>query len=153
METFSALQAICAWKSPALGKFPTQRPVTRSFDVFFDLRLNKRLSKQSWGWWFETPSHTLWRHRRHMVLLLFSCHFYCSYVGNTKDFFIFSRVTSLELYNQVTVTQMDMDKTDLYLITNNAKMRGMRKLLRMNGTWNMLAYAVQEGETSVNKHH
>ena len=40
----------------------SQRPVTRSFDVFFDLRLNKRLSKQSWGWWFETPSHPLWRH-------------------------------------------------------------------------------------------
>ena len=39
-----------------LGEFPTQRPVTRSFDVFFDLRLNKRLSKQPWGWWFETPS-------------------------------------------------------------------------------------------------
>ena len=35
------------------GEFPTQRPVTRSFDVFFDLRLNKRLSKQSWGWWFH----------------------------------------------------------------------------------------------------
>ena len=43
------------------GEFPTQRPVTRSFDVFFDLRLNKRLSKQSWGWWFETPSWSLWR--------------------------------------------------------------------------------------------
>ena len=28
------------------GEFPTQRPVKRSFDVFFDLRLNKRLSKQ-----------------------------------------------------------------------------------------------------------
>ena len=40
---------------------PTQRPVTRSFDVFFDLRLNKRLSKQPWGWWFETPSRSLWR--------------------------------------------------------------------------------------------
>ena len=39
-----------------------RRPVTRSFDVFFDLRLNKRLSKQSWGWWFETPSSSLWRH-------------------------------------------------------------------------------------------
>ena len=38
------------------GEFPTQRPVTRSFDVYFDLRLNKRLSKQPWGWWFETPS-------------------------------------------------------------------------------------------------
>ena len=42
--------------------WPSQRPVTRSFDVFFDLRLNKRLSKQSWGWWFETPSRSLWRH-------------------------------------------------------------------------------------------
>ena len=40
----------------------TQRPVTRSFDVSFDLRLNKRLSKQWWGWWFETPSWSLWRH-------------------------------------------------------------------------------------------
>ena len=43
------------------GEFPTQRPVTRSFDVFFDLRLNKRLSKQPWGWWFETQSWSLWR--------------------------------------------------------------------------------------------
>ena len=62
METFSALQAICAWTSPVPGEFPAQRPVTRSFDVFFDLRLNKRLSKQSWGWWFETLSCPLWRH-------------------------------------------------------------------------------------------
>ena len=44
------------------GEFPAQRPVTRSFDVFCDLRLNKQLSKQCWGWWFETPSHPLWRH-------------------------------------------------------------------------------------------
>ena len=57
----SALLAICAGNSPVTGEFPAQRPVTRSFDVFFDLRLNKRLSKQSWGWWFETPSHSLWR--------------------------------------------------------------------------------------------
>ena len=39
----------------------TQRPVTRSFDVFFDLCLDKGLSKQSWGWWFETPSFSSWR--------------------------------------------------------------------------------------------
>ena len=44
------------------GEFPAQRPVTRSFGVFFDLRLNKRLSKQPWGWWFETPWWSLWRH-------------------------------------------------------------------------------------------
>ena len=42
------------------GEFPAQRPVTGSCDVFFDLRLNKRFSKQSWGWWFETSSWSLW---------------------------------------------------------------------------------------------
>ena len=41
---------------------PLTRPVTRSFDVLFDVRLKKRLNKQSWGWWFETPSRSLWRH-------------------------------------------------------------------------------------------
>ena len=61
METFSALLAICAGNSPVPGEFPTQRPVTRSFHVSSDLRLNKPLSKQSWGWWFETPSWSLWR--------------------------------------------------------------------------------------------
>ena len=68
METSSALLAICAGNSPVTGEFPAQRPVTRSFDVFFDLRLNKRLSKQSWGWWFETLSCPLWRHRNDMML-------------------------------------------------------------------------------------
>ena len=62
METFSALLALCAGNSPVNGEFPAQRPVTRSFDVFFDMCLNKQLSKQSWGWWFETPSRPLWRH-------------------------------------------------------------------------------------------
>ena len=62
IEIFSALLAICAGNSPATGEFPAQRPVARSFGVFFDLRLNKRLSKQSWGWWFETQKRPLWRH-------------------------------------------------------------------------------------------
>ena len=44
------------------GEFPAQMPVTRSFDVYFDLRLNKRLSKQPWDWWFETLSRPLRRH-------------------------------------------------------------------------------------------
>ena len=51
-----------AGNSPIPGEFLTQRPVTRSFEVSFDLRLIKRLSKQSWAWWFETLSRTLWRH-------------------------------------------------------------------------------------------
>ena len=47
--------------SPVTGEFPSQRPVMRSFDVFFDLCLNKRLSKQSWGWWLTMTSRSLWR--------------------------------------------------------------------------------------------
>ena len=62
METFSALLAICMGNSPVTGEFPSQKPVTRSFDVFFDLHLNKQLSKQSWRRWFETPSCSLWHH-------------------------------------------------------------------------------------------
>ena len=63
------------------GEFPTQRPVTRSFDVFFDLGLNKRLSNQPWGWWFETPSWSLWRHcneihlNQGVLLCLFQIYF------------------------------------------------------------------------------
>ena len=41
---------------------PAQRPVTRSFYVFFDLRLNERLSNRWRDWWFETPSRSLWRY-------------------------------------------------------------------------------------------
>ena len=55
------LLAIFAGNSPVPVEFPAQRPVTRSFDVFFDLRLNNQLSKQSWGWLFETLSCRLWR--------------------------------------------------------------------------------------------
>ena len=80
METFFALLAICAGNPPVTGEFLSQRPVTRSFDVFFDLRLNKRLSKQSWGWWFETPSRSLWHHCN--VRCFSPCHIILSLDGN-----------------------------------------------------------------------
>ena len=47
---------------PVTGGFPSQRPVMWNFDVFFDLHLNKWLSKHSRHWWFEMPSHSLWCH-------------------------------------------------------------------------------------------
>ena len=53
----STLQVLCAGNSPVTGEFPAQRPVTISLDVFFDLRLNKWLSKQRWGWEFETLTY------------------------------------------------------------------------------------------------
>ena len=59
METFSALLALCVGNSPVIDEFPSQRPVTQSFDVFFDLGLNKRLTKQLYSWWFEIPSRSL----------------------------------------------------------------------------------------------
>ena len=60
METFSALLAICAGNSPVTGEFPSQRPVTWSFDVFFDLRLNKR------------EDGDLRRHRAHYDVIVMS---------------------------------------------------------------------------------
>ena len=61
METFSVSLALCAGNSPVTGEFPSQRPVTRSFDAFFDLRLNKRLRKQPRRRWCETTSRSLSR--------------------------------------------------------------------------------------------
>ena len=67
METFSALLVLCEANSPVTGEFPSQRSVTRSFDLFFDLGLNNRLSKQSKRWWFEIPLCSLWRHCKEMI--------------------------------------------------------------------------------------
>ena len=61
MEAFRAT-GLWGGNSPVTGEFPSQRPVIRSFNVVFDLRLNKHLSKQLRGWWFETPSRSSWRH-------------------------------------------------------------------------------------------
>ena len=101
METFSALLAICAGNSPVPGEFPTQRPVTRSFDVFFDLHPNKRLSKQLRGWWFETPSCPLWRHRnetpeKHVFLKVFTYRFdkYINECSFITCYFVFSLLFS-----------------------------------------------------------
>ena len=61
-ETFATLLALYPGNSPVTGEFPSQTPVTRNFHVAFDLRVNKRLSKQSWHRWFETPSRSLQRY-------------------------------------------------------------------------------------------
>ena len=79
----SALLALCAGNSPVTGEFPPQRPVTRSFDVFFELPLNKRLSKQCWGWWFETSLCSLWRHSNYSLdcKIISSCSYlYYAYI-------------------------------------------------------------------------
>ena len=62
METFFALLSLCAGNTPVTSEFPSQRPMTQSFDVIFDLCLNKRLNKHSTCGWFQTQSRSLWRH-------------------------------------------------------------------------------------------
>ena len=80
MEKFSALLAFCVEFS-GRGEFPSQRPVTRSFDVFFDLCLNKQVSKQSRGWWSETQSSLLWRRCNYIIpgyeIVGFACVWSC----------------------------------------------------------------------------
>ena len=62
MEIFSSLLALCVGNLPVTGEFPSQRPLTRSLMFSLICALNKRLSKQSWSWWFEMPSRSLWHH-------------------------------------------------------------------------------------------
>ena len=71
METFSALLANCAGNSLVPGEFP-HKGQWRGALMFFYLRLNKRLNKQSWGWWFKTPWFPLWCHCNVHFKLLFS---------------------------------------------------------------------------------
>ena len=71
VDIFSALLDLCAGNSPVTGEFPAQRPVTRIFDVFFDLRLNKRMSK---------TTVRLRRHRGHIDVTVMMHPIYCMYV-------------------------------------------------------------------------
>ena len=54
METFFALLALCVGNAQFTGGLPSHRPVTRNFDVLFDLSQGKRLSKQSRRRWFSS---------------------------------------------------------------------------------------------------
>ena len=101
--------------SPAPDEFPAQRPVMRSFDVFFDLRLNKRLSKQSWGWLFETPSCPLWRHSNEIMLTSWhgnAIHITDRFEGHpsVKDGFPAQRVSNAGLWFFVVILDMLKDK-------------------------------------------
>ena len=114
METFSALLALWDGNPPITGGFPSQRPVTRSFDVFFELRLNKRFSKQSRRRWFETPSRSLWRHSNDSdgMPISFSQHGSCRCHGAYEDLLgnhhaeIMMRLVSITMYVYRLVIQM-----------------------------------------------
>ena len=70
MKTFSKLLAFCAGNSLVTGEFPSQRPVTRSFDIFFNLRPNKRLSINN------REGGDLRRHRSHYDVIVRSFEYF-----------------------------------------------------------------------------
>ena len=123
METFSALLALCAGNSPATGEFPSQRPVTRSFDVFFDLRLDKRLSKPSWPRWFEKPSCSVWRHcdengRRRPVCWQHQPYWTDAGGPIYQSIYILARKSTKKLYAIITSTDATLTVQPLILANN-----------------------------------
>ena len=148
METFAALLALCAGNSRVTGEFPSQKPVTRSFDIIFDLRLNKRLSKQSWGWWFETPSRPLWRHYNVMHNILSVKRLYSYNIGLCMDkysnqllhdvFDIFSKHTDVHEYNARNASLQPV------YVCFQGKTRGQKRTLIYCGTriWNYIHHSV-----------
>ena len=87
IETFSALPALCAGNSPVSGEFPAQRPVTRSFDIFFDLRLNKL-------WVNNRQAGDLRRYRAHHDVIVMYFVFIRSRTPLVYRYHVFSRILS-----------------------------------------------------------
>ena len=111
METFSALWAICAGNSSVTGKFPAQRPVTRSFDVFFDLRLNN-------GWVNNREAADLRRHRDHYVATVMFMIFYFQLMHPVKFLDYDSMILSPVPYTWVTPCgDIDLDQYWLRWLT------------------------------------
>ena len=152
METFSALLAICAGNSPVPGEFPAQRPVTRSFNVFFDLRLNKQLSKQSRGWWLETPSRPLWRHRNMLprfaiwsvnvlsvgldYLTLNFSHNTCKMIHGLESTIIFCTYhASMLMWYLQTFMIINHGKFDYYLMIVKIYQAGLSKIFQETFCW------------------
>ena len=82
------------WIPPVTDEVPSQRPVTRSFDVFFDLRLNKRLTKQTRRRWFEMPSRSWWRHCYVHIKFSYSYPYYLHRIMSTNKLPIWFLVIS-----------------------------------------------------------
>ena len=107
---------------PLCGEFTgdRQRPVAQNFDVFFDLRLNKRLGKQSWGWWFETPSRPLWHH--------------CNAQGNYANF-LATWVHCLICRSQQNTAKQNETRACFLLHTVHGKMRPLRDIFHVGGEY------------------
>ena len=135
---FFALLAFCAGKSPVTDEFSGQRLVVRTFDVFFNLRLNKRLAKQSWGWWSETPSMALirtsfkWPHRFENNDTFYRVHWQSLFINQemfTKCMMRDTRPSKMEIKNTwyKCLWNLDISKACVYFYCNHVRLILWRK--------------------------
>ena len=141
------------------GEFPAQRPVTRSFDVFLDLRPNKRLSEQWWGWWFETQSCPLWRHSYASpsdAVMCITCFLIYIWIWNVTtwmnvSFCLFNRSHSLSHYIQPSRSdavslRKDMNISALWIKQTRAKHVGIgsrhRYIKPLKSSWGISSSAL-----------
>ena len=131
METFSALLALCVGNPAATGGFPSQRPVTQSFDVFFNLCMSKQLNKQLRHRWFETPSHSLWHHCNndvHIEFCLFMSYWiefiprrvYCTRVSKSVShpllFIVLRKVMSINFHYPVPLYEYEPSCKSFFVV-------------------------------------
>ena len=121
---------------------PHKRSVTRSFNVSLISALNKRLSKQVWGWWFEAPSRPLWRHCNvfSYEFIDHGHHFVCIFISNLNKnncsprsniniacMFVPSGSISMQLYNyQSSITKyesLSRYNAEIVIVSGNSDLR------------------------------
>ena len=138
MKAFSALLAPCAGKSQITGDFPAQRPVMRSFDVFFHLRLNKQTSKQSRRRWFEALARSLWRHCNEdvyacvyvdvampLLRLAFSGYSLIYFIVSLDTFWTKSREAGIMRFINTFATLMVPVRTEFKTLMGNVRFRSL----------------------------
>ena len=130
IETFSALLALCAGKSPATGEFPSQRPVIRSFDVFFDLHLNKWLSKQSRRRWFKQSRRRWFKQSKHRWLVTPSPSLWCHCIVLLYHFPIFWHWSPVDSLHKGTVMQKEYTCLYVFMFIVLSQSDGMVVLLK-----------------------
>ena len=118
IRTSSASLAICTVDSPVTGEFPSQRPVTRSFDAFY-LRLDKWLIKQSRRRWYETPSRSL------------SCHYNVHFSNQNKQWLYLFLNPIMMYISHCWSRELNMEPTTLTLCVqyeqNGGKIQNAKK--------------------------
>ena len=131
MEAFSALPTLCAGNSPVTGEFPHNGQQRGALMFSLICALNKRLSKQSWGWWFEMPSRSLWHHCNELKKCLIYVLWYLRYL-----------ISCLVRYDEIHCTKLFWD---IYVFRHwgQDKMKALSQTTVSNARYRMKMFEFQ----------